>query len=186
MKHLYYARHGESLVNVRNIFATKLGTVNDLGLTELGKQQALAAGSQASAEGLKIDLMISSPSPRALETANILARQLQYPVDAIELSELFLEIQYGSLEGTAWQAWWEAGNTYADLSKFPGSETIEVLQARANQALMYIQGLSAESVLIVSHSAFGRALRRAVRGLPYTDEFVNSDSLPHATIIKLI
>lgn len=183
MKHLYYARHGESFINIRDIFATKLGTENDLGLTELGEQQALQEGKKAAADGLKIDLMVSSPLPRARETAEIIAREIGYPPKDIVISDLFIEIQYGELEGTSWSAWWKAGNTYADLGKFAGSETMETLQQRAQKAYEYLQSLPDENILVVSHSAFGRALRRVVNGQPYTDE--QSISLTHGEIIRL-
>jgi probable phosphoglycerate mutase len=188
MKRLYFARHGESLVNVRNIFATKLGTENDLGLTETGRQQAAEAGQKAADEHLKPDLIISSPLPRAVETAEIIAHAVGYPVEHIETSPLLIEIQYGELEGTPWQAFWDAGHTYADLGKFAGSETVETLQQRANEAYKYLQSLPQERILVVSHSGFGRALRRAVRGQSWEHEFSDggNTSLPHGEILKFV
>lgn len=186
MKRLYYARHGESLVNVRGIFATKLGTKNDLGLTELGQPQAIKSGKDAASKDLKFDVLVVSPLARTLETAKIIAKEVNHPPDCIITSELFLEIQYGELEGTSWQTFWDAGNTYADLGKFSGAETIEDLQQRASKAFGYLQSLSEDTILVVGHSAFGRALGRVINNEPWQDEFTKGVPLPHAEILRLI
>jgi broad specificity phosphatase PhoE len=186
MKQLYFCRHGESLVNIRDIFATRAGTENDLGLTEAGKSGAIVAGQRAAAEHFAPDLILSSPLLRARETAIIIAEQIGYPKDRIETQDMLIEIQYGELEGTTWNKFWNDGNTYANLGDFAGAETIEALQQRAQTALDYLRGRPEETILVVSHSAFGRALKRAVAGLPYTDEFVNGTSLPHAKIVQLV
>jgi len=184
MKHLYYARHGESFINIRDIFATKLGDANDLGLTETGKRQALQEGKKAAVDKLKIDLIVSSPLLRARETAEIIAHEIGYSVQDVVLNELFLELQFGELEGTPWNAWWKAGNTYEDLGKYLGCETIEMLQQRAEKAYTYLQSMPEENILVVSHSAFGRALRRVVNGEPSSTE--RAISLPHGEIIQLV
>lgn len=186
MKHLYYARHGQSLANVRDTFGSKPGAANDLGLTALGKQQATIAAQSAAAQALKPDLMVCSPLVRAQETARILASALGYPEQNIETSDLFMELQFGILEGTAWDAYWESGKTYADLGQYAGAETIDRLQQRAAHAYAYLQSLPQDTILVVSHSAFGRALRRAIHGQPYTDEFTNGTSLPFGEVIQLV
>ncbi len=186
MKRLYYARHGESFINIQDIVATKLGAKNDLGLTELGGQQALAEGRKAAVNGLQADIIISSPLLRALETARIIARELGYPAQDIRTSDLLLELQFGELEGTSWRTFWEAGGGYKNLGAFKGAETMEALQQRAEKALAFLNSLPEDNILVVSHSAFGRALRRTIQGKPWTDEFENSVSLPHGEIIRLV
>jgi len=186
MKYLYYARHGESLANTRDMFGSKPGAVNDLGLTVFGRQQAVAAAHDAVAHELKPDLIICSPLVRAQETAQILATALGYPEQNIETSDLFMELQFGILEGTPWSAYWESGKTYYNLGEYAGAETIEILQQRATKAYEYLQSLPQDTVLVVSHSAFGRALRRAIHGQPYTDEFVDGTSLPFGEVLQLI
>ncbi len=186
MKRLYYARHGESLINIRDIVATKVGTENDLGLTELGKEQALIAGRKAATDGPQIDVLVSSPLLRTRETAEIIAHEIGYASKNIMFSDLVIELQFGALEGTSWQAFWNINHGYEGLGTFEGAETIETLQQRAEKALLFLKSLPQESVLVVSHSAFGRALRRAVEGKPWTDEFTNGSSLPHGEIIQLV
>jgi len=185
MKHLYYARHGQSLVNVGGQFCTRVGTPLDQGLTELGRQQALQAGRRAQQAGFSFDLVLSSPLVRAQETAQLIAEQVGYPSAAIQTLELLIELQFGELEGTQCDLFYD-NYSYADLDKFHGAETITELQARAGQALEQLRGLPDQHILVVSHSLFGRALRRVVNGQPASDEFVHGQSLPHGDIIQLI
>lgn len=186
MNQLFFARHGESYVNVEHIFATKAGTLNDKSLTPLGIEQAHTVGRQAGEKNQAFDLIVSSPLKRARETASIIASYVNYPESKIVINDLFLEIQLGALEGTPWADYWDSGKTYADLHEVKNSETIESLQQRAATALAYIRTLPEKNILIVSHSAFGRAFRRTVNGVPFSDEFENHKSLPHAEIIQLI
>lgn len=185
MQRLYFVRHGQSLVNVGGKFCTQVGTELDQGLTELGKEQAAHDGQKAAAAGMRFDLILSSPLARACETARIIAEQVSYPVGNIETLELIKELNFGELEGTECELFY-SNNTYADLGKFKGAETIEQLQQRAEKALEHVRGLPQDNILLVSHSLFGRALRRVVEGKPYTDEFTNGTSLPHGEILRLI
>lgn len=186
MKRLFFCRHGESYINIRDIFATKQGASNDLGLTDKGKADARTSAQQAKDEGLKFDAIVASPLLRTQETAVIVAKSLNFPVQDIQTSSLLIELQFGELEGTPWNAYWEAGHTYADLGEYKGAETLEAMQQRAQAALNYLRNMPEENILVVSHSAFGRALARAIQGLPYTDEFENHISLPHNKILQLI
>lgn len=185
MKHLYFVRHGQSLVNVGGLFCTRPGTGLDQGLTELGKEQAAYDGKKAAAAGLKFDLILSSPSARARETALIIAQQVGYPADKIQILDSLKELQFGELEGTGCELFY-ANYTYADLHKFAGAETIGRLQQRAEKTLEYVRTLPQANLLLVSHSAYGRAFRRAVEGRPYSEEFTHGASLPHGEIIQLI
>lgn len=187
MKHLYYVRHGQSLVNVGGQFCTRVGTELDQGLTELGKQQAESDGRKAAAAGLRFDLILTSPLKRTRETAALIARQVGYPVEEIKVLDDLQELQFGELEGTECELFY-SNYTYADLGKFKDAETIERLQERAMKALEHICRLPQDNVLVVGHSLFGRAFRRALEGTPYTDEFAHGKhaaSLPHGEIIRL-
>ena len=186
MKHLYFVRHGESLINISDLFGTSLGTKEDMALTALGEEQALAAGKKAAADGFHCDLIVSSPLLRAKQTAEIIARQIDYPLDRIQYSDLLMEIHFGELEGRPWNEYWQSGHTYADLDKVKGAETIPMLQKRAEKALEFLRSLPEDDILVASHSAFGRALKRVIAGLPPSDEFVNGTSLPFAQILQLI
>lgn len=186
MKYLYYTRHGESLINTGDVWADKPGSSADLPLTDLGRSQAKAGAMKAKEAGILPDIIICSPLARARETAIIMAEILGYPSEKIEYNELFLEVQVGELETMSFAKFREK-YTYADLGKFKGAETIEMLQQRAAKALAYATSRPEHTVLIVSHSCFGRAFRRVIEGRPYTDEFLpDTQPLPYGEITRLL
>lgn len=179
-------RHGESFINISNIFSSKVGTPNDKGLTETGQKQAVNGAKYAKEAGLKPNIIICSPLKRAQETAIIFAKELVYPEADIVTNDLFVEMQYGALEGTPWLAFWESGKSYKNLGDYAGAETLEVMQQRAKKALEYLKSRPEETILVVSHAAFGRALQREVDGKPYSDEFENHAELPHGEVNRLL
>jgi broad specificity phosphatase PhoE len=180
VKQLYYIRHGESQDNVRGIW----GGRHDCPLTELGRQQAGLAAAKAKHDGLDFDLMIVSPLARAQQTADIVGSIV--PIGRRETHDLLVERHFGDLELTEVDSF-AKDHTYQDIDLVPNAETIERLQARAQKALGYIKSRPENRILVVSHSAFGRALKRCTLGLPWTAEYDQEVvALPHATIIQLI
>jgi len=167
VKHLYFCRHGESVLNKRRRFAGHIDTP----LTDRGREQAAKAGTHA--DTLKLDLIISSPLSRALDTARIIAAEANYPLDKIITNELFIELSWGPLEGKSF---------FSTLSPetHPGVESQDALAARAQSALEYLQSLEAENILLVGHGSFSGALR----GLIQPDH--NHHELPNAEIVQLL
>lgn len=180
MKHLYFCRHGESEANATFIYASR----SDSPLTLLGREQAEVAGKQAAHDGLHFDVMLVSPLARAQQTADILAPLIGNPLR--ETYSDILERDFSALEGRSYKG--RTFEAYLALDKTPGVESTEQLQKRAKKVLAYLQTRAEDNILLVSHSAFGRALRRIVNGQPWQDEYVKdgNTSLPHAEIIKLI
>lgn len=186
MKYLYYTRHGESYINTDDPRADGHGDIQDLGLTETGRQHALAGAKAAKARGIQPDLIICSPLARTRETAAIIAVELGYPTEKIIYDDLFVEVRFGKLGGMTYKEF-SQHYTYADLPRFKDAETIEMLQQRAANALKYVKSCPEDTILIVSHSCFGRAFRRVIEGRPYTDEFFpNTQSLPYGEIVQLL
>lgn len=56
-------------------------------LADRGYRDASLVGDYCKQHGLKLDMMISSSAARALTTAELLAEQLEYPVDKIHANE---------------------------------------------------------------------------------------------------
>ena len=85
MKLLYLVRHAKAI-------SQKLG-VNDFkrSLSKQGVEDAKAMGKRLKKKGLSLDLLLSSPADRALETAHIFARELEYPVQRILLRDEFYD-----------------------------------------------------------------------------------------------
>lgn len=189
MKKLYYVRHGQSGVNTDDTFSTARDNLELKKLTRKGIKQAENGAATAIERGLKFDLIICSPYLRTKQTAAIIAKKCSYPVEKIVYSELFIELGYGTLGGKSWSKYWKSGKTYQNLGEYEGAETIEQLQLRAQKALDYVKSLPNDNVLIVSHSAFGRALKRAVDNQPYTLEFTmpkEGKSLPFGEILEYV
>ena len=71
-------RHGQSEFNLHFTATRRDPGIEDPRLTELGHQQAEAAGHALAAEGVR--RIVASPYTRALQTAEPLARRLHLPV----------------------------------------------------------------------------------------------------------
>lgn len=181
MKRLFYIRHGETEANAAELLS---GTI-ETPLTENGIRQAIKIGKDVKANVPKIDLIVSSPLERAYETAKLIAKEIDYPISKIQKNKLFIERTYGVLEGTSNVHFMKPGN-YCELDTVQGAETIEQLQKRAAAAFNYISELEYDNILIVAHNAFGRALKRVAKDLPYTHEYEAFEQLPNATILELV
>jgi broad specificity phosphatase PhoE len=168
VKQLYFVRHGESVLNVERIFAGRIDTA----LTSLGEQQAKLAGAQA--KQLQINLIVTSPQLRALKTAQIIAEDIGYPLNSIVSNPLFMERSLGSLEGKSWDEYNEDDSTDNNV------ESEEALLIRAKEGLEYLRQLGVDTVLLVSHGSFSRALRTAI------DPTGEYEELANAELIQLI
>jgi 2,3-bisphosphoglycerate-dependent phosphoglycerate mutase len=184
MHKLFFIRHGITDDNVNRIFSGR-----DAPLSDAGRRQAIEAGAQAKADGLHFDTIIASSWPRAIETAQLFAAAADFPVDRIEVSDMFVERNVGPLTNVPFDDFFNKGHIYKDIDALPGAETIPALQNRAAQALTVLKARPENNILVVSHGGFGRALRRAVNGIPYEDEFREDrphDPIPNAALVQLI
>ncbi len=170
MKQLYFIRHGESEANVARVFAGLAETP----LTAKGKQQAKLAGQQAAELG--IDHIIASPISRAYETAKIIAKEIGYPEDKIETNSLLVERDYGSLQGKPW-------DLDVDLDGIVDVETTDSVMNRAVLTYEHLQGLSYETILVVSHGTFGLALKAVVDSAPF---FRDTDGIRNAEVTRFV
>lgn len=176
MKRLYFIRHGLSEQNVAGRFAG----ITETPLTDVGREQAKEAGQYASQ--LSIDCIVSSPLSRALETAQIIAQEIDYPQDAIYVNKLFIERNYGELEGKIW-------DQNLNLNGLPSVESATAILKRAEHGLEFLYSLKASNLLVVSHGAIGRALRSlVVSGMPFDNHggivSRKSKPIPNAQIVK--
>jgi probable phosphoglycerate mutase len=168
MKHLYFVRHGESVANVQRTFAGQIDTP----LTEKGREQAKAAGEAA--KGQHFDLIVASPLIRAHETAEIIAREIGYPVENIVVNDIFKEHYIGDLAGKSW-------DTYDEFDpRITNMETYDELTDRAAKGLELLKSSPADTVLLVGHGTFARLLQSVI------DPAHEHTEPPNAKIIKLI
>lgn len=182
MNQLYFVRHGESEAN-----AAKVWSPYDSPLTDLGRWQATAAGTDASCKGLRFDRIISSPQPRAVETARLIADELDYK-QPIETWQLLTERNWGDLAGQPEHHYYEKGGSLQGLNALPTVEHIEAVQKRASDVLSMVHQLQAQSVLLVGHGDFARALLREINEQHWTDEYarpLEEQAFPHAQITQI-
>ena len=154
MSELYLIRHGESVPNVEPIIG---GMRGDAGLTALGREQAGLLEARLRAEGLRADRLYASTLPRALETAEYVARALDLPV--VPDDELH-ELRPGDADGLSVEEWRARyggfGGRMADVDPFrpfsPGGESWAAFLARAGAALTrLVDRHPEETVVAVCH-----------------------------------
>lgn len=178
MKRLYFVRHGLSELNQSGHFAG----MTDTPLTATGKKQAKLAAQHA--KDLRIDYIVSSPLSRALETAQILAVEIGYPKTKIHVNKLFIERDFGELEGKPY-----APDT--NLDGISDIETVDTILERARLAVKFLHTLEANNILVVSHGSFGRALRSQILPeFPFSNLSTGGSKvklgLPNAEIVRWI
>lgn len=166
MKKIFFCRHGLSELNVKGHFAG----ITDTPLTEEGRKQAKIAGKKA--KDLQIDTIASSPLSRAHDTAKIIAKEIGYPEEEIHVSKLLIERDFGPLENKPW-------SPDLNLDGFSDIETDDSLIERAHLGLKWLQSLPGSNILVVSHGAFGRALRSAIR----KEKEITKEKLQNAEIV---
>ncbi|OGF62163.1 MAG: hypothetical protein A2Y62_20225 [Candidatus Fischerbacteria bacterium RBG_13_37_8] len=81
-KTIYLVRHGRA--------ERKVLTVPDLqrSLIKKGKKESKKAAKRFKEQSIALDILISSPANRALETAHIFAKEFEYPVEKIVIEEV--------------------------------------------------------------------------------------------------
>ena len=180
MKHLYFVRHGLSEANKKGVWS---GSVNTP-LSPEGHEQAKHAGQLAREQGIVFDVVLSSPLDRAHHTAQHISRETSYPIQDIILHKDLRERHFGVLEGTnSADVFEQYLKDEAAIDLYKDVERLVDMQWRAQQVLEYLHTLPHDTVLVVAHGAFGRALRRAINKDPLHERL---QPIPNAQIIKFI
>lgn len=156
---LYFIRHGESESNFNNIITGQ----QDIPLTDKGRTQAHLAGQHIREQAISFDRIISSSLVRAHDTARLIAHEIGFPEDTIEINDLVIERSFGTLEGKAKE---EASSDA--IIEAAGGESDEHVRIRAQLFLESLQGTEG-AVLVVSHTGFGRRLRAVAEDIPTGD-----------------
>jgi broad specificity phosphatase PhoE len=161
-----FVRHGESVGNVESRWQGQ----SDYVLTEKGRAQASALAQRWKVEGVKFNLIISSPLVRAKETAEIIAAAVHAK---IELDPILMERHIGEMEGlTAEEVRKRPQPPYITPYDPIGGEGEGdwALFLRAGQALHALVRRPPGSYLIVSHGGILNQLMNAIIGIaPHVD-----------------
>lgn len=170
MQHLYFVRHGLSVMNQKGIFSGRTETP----LTQDGIRQAELAGLELQHHG--INCIVSSPMKRARDTAAIIARQVGFDPQAIIINDHFMERAFGALEGTPY-------TPDLKMDHIEGVETTEEILERGRLGLQFLQSLPHKTILVCSHGAIGRALRCAISPKA---SFDTTEKFDNAAVVQLI
>lgn len=168
MKHLYFIRHGESVMNKDRKFAGQ----TDTPLTELGRKQARLVANEIT--NYNFDVIVSSPLIRALETAQIIAKIIDYPTDKIVINDIFMEHNVGSLAGKPWDNYEEFDTRFTDM------ESKNDFRKRVEAGLNFLHRLPEDNVLLVGHGSFAGILREI------TSPTLGYAEPPNAKLTRLI
>ncbi len=159
---IFLLRHGRSLGNANGFLQGQ----QDSPLTAEGRIQAQVLADRWKAEGLRFDLILTSPLSRARDTAEIIAAGLNAPV---EVDELLLERDVGSLSGAPVNRNEELAE---DRSLTTPYESISgdgegdwQLFLRAGQALSKLLLRKPGCYLLVSHGGLLNQLTHAIFGI---------------------
>lgn len=97
---IFIVRHGESQANLAGI-AQGSGLKSDL--TELGKLQAKQTGELFKLKNINFSKIYSSTASRAMETADIIANEINFDIKEIKRDPLLIEEDSGRATGTTQQ-----------------------------------------------------------------------------------
>lgn len=157
-------------MNQRGVFSGRTETP----LTPEGIEQCHQAGQQLREAG--IDCIVASPIERAYQSAVIIAGELGIPESDIIINDLFVERSFGPLEGTPY-------SIHADLDGTEGVEHSSELIERVSHGADFLRTIDANTILVVSHGAVGRALRHVLQD---DTPFKGSQRLDNAQIEQLL
>ena len=164
---LYVLRHGETNENITGIMQGNMETV----LNEDGKSQAISVRDKVKDAG--IDLVISSPKKRAVETAELAA-----PNIPLILDDRLLSRNHGEFEGMRrnevnLQDYWNI-----KLNKqFEKAESMGEIFNRVSSLLNDISiNYSDKTVLLVTHSGITWVLYYYFNGFPEDGDLTEYES----------
>lgn len=147
---LVLLRHGATRHSGERRFSGR----NDLPLDDAGVAQATALGARASTLG-PVDALLSSPLPRAVQTAQIIGAALELPVQNVDA---FTETDFGSWEGLTatevrrdWPAEFAAWLGSSEVAP-PNGEALSTVERRVRRGRDEILATHPDrTVVIVTH-----------------------------------
>ena len=181
-------RHGQSTANASGVWQGQL----EFPLSEEGRRQAAEAGQAL--KQIEISGIYASPLARAFETAQIIAREAEFPGEVVPIPGL-MERHGGILQGRTW-ADQETNNPefvkeFLALPEeerwaFAGAETDEEIMGRFEKAFSKILSRHPSgdgSIIVVSHGGVMRAFLRDRFG---PSVLPNHERAANASITRLL
>jgi probable phosphoglycerate mutase len=174
LKRVLYIRHGQSETNLRGIFA---GGLDNLALTELGRDQARQAALEIKAQKIKVDKIITSPLYRTQETAKIVAGVIGFDDGKIIVDPRFKEYDIGENNIPV------KGMTAAKMMSLPNREDPMLFAKRVRQGLKAITNKEG-TTLILGHAGVGRMIE-CLRRERNPSEFYDIPGYPNGHVVEL-
>ena len=176
---LFYVRHGKTQGNLDK---TYVGHTESPLLGE-GIEAIKKVGQQISAAGQHIDVIFTSHLKRQLDSAKLIAQEINYPLKDIMINDLLRERYGGSFEGKT-QAEFFALTEEQQVAA--GAESLEELSKRATELLELVRKCYPnKTVLFVGSATIGEMLRAMTKYKDYTRVFEDGP-MPNAELIQLI
>jgi broad specificity phosphatase PhoE len=157
MRLFLVVRHGQSLFNVDQV--VNGDPALDRGLSEQGIEEAKRLSGELAA--LPIDLVVVSPFPRAVQTANIAldGRNVPHLVE-----EALGDVRIGDLEGSSLQVYRDAPAHSNRKERFPGGESLDEAALRYASVCERLLARDEQVTLVVCHEIPVRYLANAAAG----------------------
>lgn len=144
-------RHGQTEWNKNSLIQGR----KNIPLNETGINQAHETGKLLNTIDKSWDIFVSSPLSRAIDTANIIKKEIGFDKDIIIIDDL-IEREFGSAEGEKIEP-----NIYAriEVDDILGMETRKELQSRTLNAVLNLANMyPGKKILVATHSHFIKGL----------------------------
>lgn len=172
---LYVVRHGQTDQNVLGL--VQGDTESDL--TEKGREEAKAL--QELVESLNVDVVVSSPLRRALDTAKLITNDKK----EIIVDDRLIERDFGLSEGKPVDE--ELTVKYWNFKLNTDINQVEKVQDLMFRITEFIEDMrnkyEDKKVLVVAHSAILRAIHYAINGIPEDGDLLKIE-IPNLRIIE--
>lgn len=176
---LYYVRHGKTKGNADGIYVGRI----DSPLLPESAEASKSIGRQLIESGERIDAIYTSSLRRQLDTAKIIAAEINYPEGKIIITDLLLERAGGTFEGKS-QAEFFAASEEEQVNA--GAESFKDLSSRA---VSMVERAKAEhpngTVLFVGSAAIGEMMQAMIKHNDHTKMF-DDGPMPNSVLIQLI
>lgn len=160
---LYIARHGQTIWNVQN----KVCGIIDVELTDNGREQAKELAHTLVDKN--IDVILSSPLKRAIETSKIVAEICNAP---LEIDERLTEQNYGIYEGVDRKDEAFLNNKRNFAYRYPNGESMMQVAYRVYGLIDEIKHkYKDKNVLLISHGGVCRIINTYFRDMTNEEFF---------------
>ena len=172
---LYIVRHGETVNNQLGLVqGSSESELSENGINEAKKLHDLVSK-------LDIDVVISSPLKRAIDTAKLITNNKH----EIIIDERLRERHYGTGEGKPVEP--ELTIKYWDFNLNTGINEVEKLHDLLSRVSDFIEDIRFKypdkNVLVVAHSAILRAIHYCLNGIPEDGDLLKIE-IPNLRIIE--